>query len=152
MLKRTLVTTVTSLLVGLLPAAVVASPAMAASSDGAQHLHISDCSGFFCFDIDQLINTTINDNILSVFVHGDSTIIYDDGTCRTDTSLSESSRQAFKIKQGEDQVVTFKQGQTSFFSACGSHPPQTCTFGAHYVFSNGVFQFERIDEPTCTDT
>jgi hypothetical protein len=86
-MKRTLLTPIMSLFLGLAPAVLLINPASAQSSGGAQHFQYLSCNTEgVCFTVDTLINTTINQNVSSVIVRTDITGINNVEGCTVDTS------------------------------------------------------------------
>jgi hypothetical protein len=148
--KRTLLTAIMWLFLGLAPAVLLINPASAQSSDGAQHIHELSCNiEGVCFTVDTLINDTINAKVRSVFVHSDITGINNEGGCTVDASRSTDFHNLFKFDTG-DQVRTFKTTNTALIE-CPDRPAQICTFSQTFVFANGAFRYEAGDPFTCTD-
>jgi hypothetical protein len=149
LMKRTLLTAIMSLFLGLAPAVLLINPASAQSSDGAQHIHAISCNTEgVCFTVDTLINTTTNKNVLSVFLHAASTGINTEGNCTVDSSDTNDLHLLFKFDTGI-QARTFKTTSTALLE-CAGQPAQICTFSQTFVEANGAFRHEAGDPFTCT--
>jgi hypothetical protein len=153
MLKRTLLTTVISLFLGLMPAALISNPASAESSDGAEHSHFEGCVGFFCYTTDSLANVTRNKNVMSLFIHEEETYSYDDGVCRRTGSTSEDSHYLVKLDQQPHSLPHVStQALTRWTQSepgCND-PAPICTFTSHYVLANEATRHSTFDV-TCTN-
>jgi hypothetical protein len=149
MLKRTLLTAIMSLFLGLAPAVLLINPASAQSSDGAQvsHHEVSCNAAGVCFTVDGVANITQNKNLFSFIVHSDITGVNNEGSCTVDASRSDDFHQLFKFDTGP-QVRTFKTTNTALVE-CPGQPTQLCTFSQTFVFANGEFRFEALEPFTC---
>ena len=152
-LKRAVRTVVLSLFVGVLPAAVVAGPAFAASSTGVERFHYSECAPelFLCWTGDQQVHTTINENGASSTVHQDWTYTYDNGVCRQVTVSKTSDHQLLNFESNEIKQFKTKFDQTATFSECNGEPAKICTLTEHYLYANGAVRHYSGVEADCKD-
>jgi hypothetical protein len=152
-LKRAVLTAGMSLLVGMLPVAVVAGPAFAASADGVQRVHYSECAPelSLCWTGDQKLQVTENENWASLSVHQDWTYTYDNGVCRQVYASKSSDHTLVGRDAAEPKVFTAKFDQTATFSGCNGEPAKICTLTENYVFANGEVRHYSGSKASCKD-
>jgi hypothetical protein len=153
MLKRALLTVITSLFLGLMPVSLLSNPASAASSDGAEHTHFESCPDPIpgaCFIADSVGNLTINDNVLTTFGVIDFTFTFDNGTCQFAEHQSVKQHEVRRLDEDRTlQVFTFKSVDHIAQSGGGSLPcdipPTDCTFTNHIVLVNGEYRRSEFE-------
>jgi hypothetical protein len=150
MLKRTILTAMLSLFLGLIPMVLLSNPASATPASGpVQRVHLYECFpvNFLCLDSYQVIHATYPPTgDTAAFLQEDYTLTYDDGTCRSVTTRSDDTHELYKRDQAADQVLIFRLEETIEVAPCGDKPAQTCTLTVHYVFANGQVRFVGVDD------
>jgi hypothetical protein len=152
-LKRSVLTAIMSLLVGVLPAAVTAGPASAASSTGVQRFHYSECAPelFLCWTGDQQIEITENKTWASLSGHQNWIYTYDNGACRQVIKQKTSDHTLIGLSADGPQQYKTKFDQTATFSACSGEPAKICTLTEHYLYANGAVRLDSGLDASCKD-